>query len=121
MFGLGECGRVLSVNLDGDISNELAMLRGIEYARKYAEDNAKNITKVLKSFQPHIKKVIFNDPATIVLWDDGTKTVVKAQNEPFDPEKGLAMAIAKKYLGNKAHYYYMFKRWLPKGENNEKD
>ena len=26
---------------------------------------------------PGIKKVIFNDPATIVLWDDGTKTVVK--------------------------------------------
>ena len=40
-----------------------------------------------------IKKVIFNDPATIVLWSDGTKTVVKAEGEPFDPEKGLAMAI----------------------------
>ena len=25
-----------------------------------------------------IKKVIYNDPATIVLWVDGTKTVVKA-------------------------------------------
>ena len=32
-----------------------------------------------------IENVIFNDPATIVFWDDGTKTVVKAQNEPFDP------------------------------------
>ena len=26
---------------------------------------------------PGIKKVIFNDPATVVIWDDGTKTVVK--------------------------------------------
>ena len=42
-----------------------------------------------------IKNVIFNDPATIVFWEDGTKTVVKCQDgDEFDPEKGLAMAIA---------------------------
>ena len=49
---------------------------------------------------PVIKKVIFNDPATIVIWDDGTKTVVKCcEDDEFDPEKGLAMAISKKALG----------------------
>ena len=43
-----------------------------------------------------IKNVIFNDPATIVFWNDGTKTVVKCgKNDTFDPEKGLAMAISK--------------------------
>lgn len=47
---------------------------------------------------PLIKKIIFNDPATIILWSDGTKTVVKAHNEPFDPEKGLAMAISNRFL-----------------------
>ena len=47
---------------------------------------------------PKIKNVIFNKPATIVFWEDGTKTVVKAIDEPFDEEKGLAMAIAKKAL-----------------------
>lgn len=61
-----------------------------------------------------IKNVIFNDPATIVFWADGTKTVVKAENEKFDPEKGLAMAISKKVLGNKGNYYETFKKWLPK-------
>lgn len=59
-----------------------------------------------------IKNVIFNDPATIVFWTDGTKTVVKAKNEEFDPEKGLAMAIAKKFLGNKGSYYNEFKKWI---------
>ena len=54
---------------------------------------------------PRIKNVIFNDPATIVFWSDNTKTVVKAQGEPFDPEKGLAMAICKRTLGNKYIYY----------------
>lgn len=58
-----------------------------------------------------IKDVIFNNPATIVIWADGTKTVVKCTNEEFDPEKGLAMAIAKKALGNKGNYYETFKNW----------
>ena len=67
-----------------------------------------------------IKNVIFNDPATIVFWSDGTKTVVKCgENDIYDPEKGLAMAVSKKYLGtNKSHSNYMdeFKKWLPKEE-----
>ena len=67
-----------------------------------------------------IKRVIFNDPATIILWADGTKTVVKcAKDETFDPEKGLAMAIAKKALGNEGWYYDIFKAYLPK-EGGEK-
>lgn len=64
-----------------------------------------------------IKDVIFNDPATIVFWSDGTKTVVKAQDiDDFDPEKGLAMAISKKALGNKREYYHTFLKYLKKYE-----
>lgn len=59
-----------------------------------------------------IEKVVFNAPATIVMWADGTKTVVKCDNETFDPEKGLAMAISKKALGNKGNYYNTFTKWL---------
>lgn len=67
---------------------------------------------------PEIKKVIFNNPATIVLWEDGTKTVVKAQNgETFDEEKGLALAISKKVLGNKGNFNNIFKRYI--GGKNE--
>ncbi len=58
-----------------------------------------------------IKRVIFNDPATIVLWQDGTKTVVKVHDEPFDAEKGLAMAILKKLCG-KAQLQKEFKKWI---------
>ena len=57
---------------------------------------------------PSIEDVIFNDPATIVFWKDGTKTVVKAQDEEeYDPEKGLAM-------GNNRDYYLTFKKYLKK-------
>ena len=61
-----------------------------------------------------IKNVIFNPPATIVFWDDGTKTVVKCQNEIFDPEKGLAMAFMKNALGNKSNYFNTVKKWAEK-------
>ena len=60
-----------------------------------------------------IKDVIFNDPATIVLWKDGTKTVVKCQeNDTFSKETGLAMAICKKFFGNKSNYNDVFKQWI---------
>lgn len=55
-----------------------------------------------------INKVIFNKPATIVLWTDGSKTVVKVnKGERWDPEKGLAMAIVKKNYGLKQFLKYM--------------
>lgn len=76
-----------------------------------------------KKVLSNIKKVIFSNPATIVLWNDGTKTVVKCgENETFDEEKGLAMAIAKHALGNDGVYYEVFKKWLPNDEdrNSEK-
>lgn len=58
-----------------------------------------------------IKKVIFNDPATIVFWSDGAKTVVKcADFDIFDPEKGLAMAICKRVYGERFHS--IFKEFL---------
>lgn len=60
-----------------------------------------------------IKKVIFNPPATVVYWTDGTKTVVKcSENDTFDPEKGLAMAIAKRCAGNNSHYYKEIRQWI---------
>lgn len=75
----------------------------------------------ISSGLPEIKDVIYHDPAVIVFWTDGTKTVVKAQEEAFDPEKGLVMAFAKKVLGNKGNYYNLFKKWLPQEKKEEID
>lgn len=71
---------------------------------------------------PEINKVIFNDPVTVVLWTDGSKTVVRTQNgEEYDPEKGLAMAISKKAFGNTGSYFEQFKKWVPKPEEPKSD
>lgn len=62
-----------------------------------------------------IKDAIFAPPATIVYWSDGTKTVVKcSEKDIFDPEKGLAMAIAKRCGGNKGSYYKEIHNWVEK-------
>ena len=83
---------------------------GVDYGAFYNKP-AKWTTELM------IKNVIFNDPATIVFWADGTKTVVKCQDDDiFDPEKGLVMATTKKALGNKGNYYNELKKWLPKDE-----
>ena len=68
---------------------------------------------------PQIKRVIFSDPATVVIWNDNTKTVVKCENEDYDPEKGLAMCISKKALGNKGNYYQTFKKYLEQYERQK--
>lgn len=61
-------------------------------------------------------KIIFNGPATIVFWDDGTKTVVKCtERETFDYEKGVALCYMKRLLGNNNSFKHVFKKFnIPK-------
>ena len=69
-------------------------------------------TKQSTNRRAKIKDVIFSDPATVVFWNDNTKTVVKTRGgEKYDKEKGLAMAIIKKITGNTSNYYNIFKEW----------
>ncbi len=79
----------------------------------------KKETKTMKVSIPKIKNIDFQPPLTIVIWEDGTKTFVKcAEDEIFDPEKGAAMAITKKVMGNKYNFIdtisYYVNRWYKK-------
>lgn len=89
----------------------------------YKEKQMKFRNTINLSENLQIKKVIFNEPATIVFWSDGSKTVVKCgENDFYDHEKGLAMCIVKRFLGNKGNYYNKLRKWLDmyeEGENNE--
>lgn len=50
---------------------------------------------------PDVDRIIFNPPATIVFWDDGTKTVVKCmEDQPYEKYAGFAMACMKKMFGS---------------------
>lgn len=85
------------------------MEKGFKQGAYLAIEKWQNSMKKIFAFLD-VKEVIFNEPATIVYWMDGSKTVVKAQNgEHFDKEKGLAMAYVKNLYGNVGSYYEIFK------------
>ena len=61
------------------------------------DDDADNTSNILDD----IKQVIFNDPATIVTFSDGTKVCVKAnENDKFSKEVGLMYALVKRLYAN---------------------
>lgn len=51
-----------------------------------------------------IERVIHQDIATIVFFNDGTKEVVKCQGELYDKEKAIAIAVAKKWINEENIY-----------------
>lgn len=81
-------------------------------AMMYAYNDILTTQHHIASLPTTIQRVIFDGPATIVIWGDGSKTIVKcSEDDTFDPEKGLAMAICKKILGH--NFKATFKKWLP--------
>lgn len=89
-----------------------------------------------------IENVIFQNPATIAFWSDGTKTVVNCMDnvedkkkivdgkeviirkprkcDTYSKEAGLAMAIAKKWAGNNGNYNNIFRKFIPEMAEEEK-
>lgn len=66
-----------------------------------------------QSKNPKIQRAIFNNPATIVYWTDGTKTVVKCSDgDTYSKESGLAMCFMKKMHGNDNGYHKVFKEFI---------
>lgn len=67
--------------------------------------------------KPIPKKVKFSGPATIILWEDGTKTVVKCQEEDvWSDEVGIVMCYVKKMLGNKGNFNNIFREAMKVAE-----
>lgn len=81
--------------------------------------NGWNAAMKLQASQPASRRlpmpvnVIFHNPATIVFWDDGDKTVVKCQpGDTFSAEAGLTAAMLKKYMGNDNTFNKVINEWL---------
>ena len=84
------------------------MINTLGHTRKIKDETTGHIisiTDTVVHIVPAVEKVIYNNPATIVFWNDGTKTVVKCQKEDtFSKSAGLYAAISKKMLGKKEFY-----------------
>ena len=62
----------------------------------------------------NVKKVIFSGNKTIVLWDDGTKTIATCgEGANFDPYAGFCAAVVKRVFGSTS----TAKRALKKANN----
>lgn len=95
-------GGPLPVVLEDPFSN------GWNAAMQYMRDNPPAPAPL-----PLPTNVIFNNPATIVYWSDGTKTVVKCQpGDVFSAEAGLTTAMLKKYMGNDNTFNRVINEWL---------
>lgn len=115
----GPFENVHEINRDRVVSNLARFCEFVDYTTYNRVSVRTSYYNMVNPFE--IEDVIFNGPATIVKWTDGTKTVVKAQDgEEFDPEKGLAMAFAKKAMDNKGLYFNVIKKWTEKYEEDKK-
>lgn len=67
----------------------------MDMKRKFAERGTNEMKKL------DVKKIIFSGPKTIVLWSDGTKTIVSMSKDEtnFDPEAAFCAAYTKKMFG----------------------
>lgn len=69
-----------------------------------------------------IKKIMYKPPATIVFWNDGTKTVsVCEEGDEYNKELGFALCVLKKKYGNKTVHEMLEKYVHMANEYNEKD
>lgn len=74
-----------------------------------------------------VKKIIFSGPKTIVLWNDGTKTIVSMSKDElrFDPEAAFCAAYTKKMFGSNSKIKRIIKeksnikKWKEENEEPE--
>lgn len=103
---------------EGSVLDSMCYMHWVDRVMEEAAKKKEETTMTAAS----IKNVIFNPPATIVFWTDGSKTVVKCNaKEEFDPEKGMAMAIAKRCANNSDDFYKEIKKWVEKSGYKQVD
>lgn len=113
------CRKVVSDKIDSIKNATIEKLKdqALDIIKRGGARNAtKNTPKkpIKEDNSMKIKKVHFNKPMTVVIWEDGTKTFVSCQDgDTYSKETGLAVAIAKKALGNKGNFNEVFKKWIP--------
>ena len=82
-----------SVNEDGSYGGEL-----IQFKMLCTETTLDLLTEGRPKV--YITKVLYNNPATIVFWSDGTQTRnVCPKDTLYNPDTGLAFCVLKKFMG----------------------
>lgn len=99
--------------IDHDITNMLSAYQTIDKIVTQKTINKVSVnptTKIPGNFyiekngstkMVYIKKVLYNNPVTVVWWSDGTVTRNRCpENVTYNPDTGLLFCITKRLLGN---------------------
>lgn len=81
--------------IDWDDSMTISFGKGIKKKKHFS-----GYLDMCYPYNVYIKKVMYYDPATIVFWSDGTKTVSKCkEGDVYSEECGLMICVMKKIMG----------------------
>lgn len=103
--------------------------KDIEELTLFDDPFGRVLLKIESSMNMAPKEVIFSPPATIVYWQDGSRTVVKCSEEDeFSEEMGFVLCFMKKWFGNTGKFNDYIndalagaKRYYPKSSSDAPD
>lgn len=123
-----DCGHTYNnnVTITGFLSTSAAATRTIVNAILVEKENPMKAVKTLAipvntprsrkapRMADLVKNIIFNGPATIVFWKDGTKTMVKCDEKDIsDKSKAIALCFMKKMFGNTSEFNTVLRTYVP--------
>lgn len=106
------------------------ILSNMKFPRDIADYCVNDVLMTMKAaetknfYSLNVSKIIFNPPATIVFWEDGTKTVVEcAAEDEFSEYYGFLAALGKKVYENNSQIKKLIDKKAERHENkkDEKD
>lgn len=87
-------------NLPASTSDSFITYESLKHFGFPVPDHSDTMCKCITTQLPQVDRIIFNNPATVVFWTDGTKTVVKCmEGQEFSEYYGFLAALAKKVYG----------------------
>ena len=88
--------RIRASSAEADPLSEPLIKLECVFDRQFKPDKNGKVPRAMRK-----EKVIYAPPATVVLLEDGTNTVVKCdERDTYDAKYGLALCYMKKALGN---------------------
>lgn len=64
-----------------------------------------------------IRQIIFSGPKTIVIWSDGSKTIVScSKDDTYDGYAGFCAAVAKKMFGSTSQVKRVIEKYTKEGK-----
>ena len=91
---------------------ETARIIADEFLAMQEEAHRRMYNIYAKNVVATIDHVVFNGPATIIFWQDGTKTVLKChEGDEYSAVTGFALCMLKGVLGNQG-YHDLCENWL---------